>query len=105
MVTVLEVFPDEDPTPSMAWTTSRPSLTCPKTTCLPSNQEVLTVQMKNWEPLLQDSSVKVRAQSAQMYVRSGTSVGHGEDTGASVPQVEVLILELLAVDGLATSAL
>jgi hypothetical protein len=39
------------------------------------------------------------------YVRSGTSVGHGEDTGASVLQVEVLVLELLAVDGLATSAL
>lgn len=38
-------------------------------------------------------------------VGAGTGVGHGEDTGASVPQVEVLILELLAVDGLATSAL
>jgi hypothetical protein len=34
----------------------------------------------------------------------GTSVGHGEETGASVLQGEVLIGELLAVDGLATSA-
>jgi len=32
-------------------------------------------------------------------------VGHGEDTGASVLEGEVLVLELLAVDGLATSAL
>jgi hypothetical protein len=38
-------------------------------------------------------------------LRSGSSVGHGEDTGASVLQVEVLVLELLAVDGLTTSAL
>jgi hypothetical protein len=52
MVTVFEVLPVWDPTFSMFWTTSRPSLTWPKTTCLPSNQEVLTVQMKNWEPLL-----------------------------------------------------
>jgi hypothetical protein len=52
MVTVLEVLPVWDPTRSTAWTTSRPSMTFPKTTCFPSNQEVLTVQMKNWEPLL-----------------------------------------------------
>jgi hypothetical protein len=50
-------------------------------------------------------SVKVRAQHLSVYVRSGTGVGHGEDTGASVPQVEVLVLELLAVDGLTTGAL
>lgn len=35
--------------------------------------------------------------------RSGVS--HGEDTRASVPQVEVLVLELLAVDALTTGAL
>jgi len=34
----------------------------------------------------------------------GTSVGHGEDARASVLQLEVLISELLAIDGLATSA-
>lgn len=27
-------------------------MTEPKTTCLPSNHEVFSVQMKNWEPLL-----------------------------------------------------
>lgn len=52
MVTVCLVEPFWEPTFSMAWTTSRPSTTWPKTTCLPSNQEVLTVQMKNWEPLV-----------------------------------------------------
>jgi len=34
----------------------------------------------------------------------GTSVGHAENTGASVRQLEVLVRELLAVDALATSA-
>ena len=48
----MEVEPLPEPTFSMAWTTSIPSTTWPKTTCLPSNQEVLTVQMKNWEPLV-----------------------------------------------------
>jgi len=35
----------------------------------------------------------------------GASVGHGHDTRASVLQLEVLVLELAAVDGLATSAI
>jgi hypothetical protein len=38
-------------------------------------------------------------------VRVGTSVGHGEEAGASVLQLEVLIGELLTVDGLAAGAL
>jgi hypothetical protein len=33
------------------------------------------------------------------------SVGHGEKAGLVVPELEVLIGELLAVDGLATGAL
>jgi hypothetical protein len=52
METVFLVEPLEEPTLSTAWTTSRPSTTWPKTTCLPSNHEVLTVQMKNWLPLV-----------------------------------------------------
>jgi hypothetical protein len=40
-----------------------------------------------------------------MDVRVGTSVGHGEDTRAGVLQLEVLVGEGLAVDGLATSAI
>ena len=35
-----------------------------------------------------------------MYIRSGAGVGHGEDTRASVLQGEVLVPELLTVDGL-----
>lgn len=38
-------------------------------------------------------------------LRVGTSVGHGEKSGFGVLLDEVLISELLAVDGLATSAL
>ena len=35
----------------------------------------------------------------------GASVGHGEDTGASVLQDEVLVGEFLAINGFATSAI
>jgi len=35
----------------------------------------------------------------------GTSVGHGKDPGSGVLQLEVLIGELVAVDGLATSSI
>jgi len=38
-------------------------------------------------------------------IRVGASVGHGEETRPNVLLVEVLIGELLAVDGLATGAL
>lgn len=37
--------------------------------------------------------------------RVGASVGHGQQTGAVVLQLEVLIGKLLAVDGLATGTL
>lgn len=39
------------------------------------------------------------------HVRVGASVGHGQKEGPVVPQLEVLVRELLAVDGLATGAL
>lgn len=35
----------------------------------------------------------------------GSSIGHGHNTGASVLQGKVLILELVTIDGLATSAI
>ena len=38
-------------------------------------------------------------------LRVGAGVGHGQQTGLSVLLLEVLISELLAVDGLATGAL
>mmetsp|Transcript_24450 Transcript_24450/g.75519 ORF Transcript_24450/g.75519 Transcript_24450/m.75519 type:complete len:182 (-) Transcript_24450:422-967(-) len=45
-------LPDWEPCFSMASTTSRPSRTLPKTTCLPSSHAVLTVVMKNWDPFV-----------------------------------------------------
>jgi hypothetical protein len=39
------------------------------------------------------------------HLRVGAGVGHGEETGLGVLELEVLIRELLAVDGLATGAL
>ena len=50
-------------------------------------------------------SVLARLWVRKGYIRVGTSVGHREETGASVLQGEVLVGELLTVDGLATSAL
>ena len=41
--------------------------------------------------------------AASLRVRAG--VGHGEEEGLVVGQLEVLVAELLAVDGLSTSAL
>lgn len=50
MVMVLRVLPDEVPSRSMALTMSMPSVTSPKTTCLPSSQLVTTVVMNyRWE--------------------------------------------------------
>ena len=50
--TLAEVLPDWDPKDSTFFTTSIPSTTDPKTTCFPSNQEVLAVHKKNCEPLV-----------------------------------------------------
>ena len=52
MVTVLFGAPEFDPWASIFFTKSAPSRTFPNTTCLPSNQGVLTVVMKNWDPLV-----------------------------------------------------
>lgn len=48
------VLPLEEPQASMDLTTETDSAsaTSPKTTWRPSSQEVTTVVMKNWEPLL-----------------------------------------------------
>ena len=41
-----------EPSPSIFFTISEPSVTSPKTTCLPSSQAVTTVVMKNCDPLV-----------------------------------------------------
>jgi hypothetical protein len=47
--------PEEEPRASISLTTfmDSSSATSPKTTWRPSSQEVTTVVMKNWEPLLE----------------------------------------------------
>lgn len=45
------------------------------------------------------------AQEELRPISVGTSIGHGQDSRASVPQLEVLILKLLTIDGLATSTI
>lgn len=52
MTIFLEVLPESLPYFSTFLTTSMPSTTLPKTTCLPSSQPVSAVQRKNWEPFL-----------------------------------------------------
>ena len=47
IVTVDFGLPESDPCCSMSFTTSMPSTTSPKTTCLPSSHDVTTVVMKN----------------------------------------------------------
>lgn len=46
------VVPLWEPYFSISRTTSRPSTTWPKTTCLPSSHEVATVHKKNWDPFV-----------------------------------------------------
>merc|ERR1711920_491363 len=50
--TGLAVLPDWEPTASISFTTSMPSTTEPKTTCLPSSHAVFTVHKKNCEPFV-----------------------------------------------------
>src|SRR5262249_59623471 len=52
MTILAEGFPPDEPSASIVSTTSAPSVTAPKTTCLPSSHEVTTVVMKNCEPLV-----------------------------------------------------
>lgn len=68
----------------------------------------MTVVRKNWEPLLEEwdvSFVREIEVDGSKAVRVGAGVGHGENTGTGVLQLEVLVGELLAVDGLAASAI
>jgi hypothetical protein len=67
---------------------------------------VTTVVMKNWEPLLRKSQLCSKTQgSVGKVLRVGAGVGHGQKEGLVVLQLEVLVAELLAIDGLAASAL
>lgn len=57
IVTLLDGFPDDEPTDSMFLTISSPSRTFPKTTCRPSNHSVLVVVIKNWLPFVDGPAI------------------------------------------------
>ena len=65
MTTLLLVLPDELPTPSIARTTSIPSTTDPKTTCLPSNHPVSAVHKKNWLPFVPGPAIVLKQEHHQ----------------------------------------
>lgn len=102
-------LPSSRPVASRAETMPRQSWsTSPKTTWRPFNQEVTTVVMKNWEPLLFESPISQSVASRcliEVDLRVGAGIGHGQQTGTVVLQLEVLIGELLTVDGLTTGTL
>jgi hypothetical protein len=64
-----------------------------------------TVVMKNWEPLLCITSVRVQLGTTRVNLRVGAGVSHGEETGLGVLDLEVLIRELITVDRLAAGTL
>lgn len=75
-ITFALVAPEPLPTPSTALTTFIPSTTEPKTTCLPSSQEVSAVQRKNWLPFVFGPAVEsegneydIRARIAETHYR------------------------------------
>ena len=80
--TSLDVLPDLLPCDSIRWTTSSPSTTAPKTTCLPSSQSVLEVQMKNCEPLVPGPALACGDEIM-------TRVGCGERVGSRVAWIRV----------------
>lgn len=64
--------------------------------------------MKNCEPLLLRTVSGDGRGHSRTYtkdVRVGAGVGHGKQAGLFVLQLEVLVGKLVAIDGLATSAL
>merc|ERR1739844_689295 len=69
ITTGFAVFPDCDPTASIFFTISIPSLTAPKTTCFPSNHCVFTVQRKNWDPLVLGPALAIERIPASVCLR------------------------------------
>ena len=113
-----EVAPLREPTFSSASTTACPDLTLPKTTCFPLRCEVIAVVMKNCEPcvLRPAFAIESRYLHAIREVISGTqrsfeviseAVRHRESRSLllAVGQVEVLVVELATVDGLASASI
>lgn len=118
MVICLLVLPSLEPQRSMASTTFIPSLTRPKTTCLPSNLHRSVGRISGAPPPLRGhrnvtpclppsphSPLGLGSADEELgAVRVGAGVGHGQDAGPRVLQDEVLVGKLLPVNGFATSA-
>lgn len=64
---------------SIFLTTSMPAVTLPKTTWRPSSQLVLTVQMKNWLPLVSGPALRIG-----LGVVKGLGSATGETIGGSL---------------------
>ena len=67
---------------SIFLTMSRPAVTLPKTTWRPSSQLVLTVQMKNWLPLVSGPALRMGSGEGRGTVRRGS--GGGSEEGVSM---------------------
>lgn len=107
MVILERGLPESVPSASMALTMSIPSTTSPKTTCLPSNHEVTTVVMKNWDPLVLGPALA--EERSPGLVCLSLKLREERTRSASLPLVQggsdsLLVGELLSVDGLATGA-
>lgn len=74
MEIVLEVVPLAEPKDSILETSSMPSRTSPKTTCLPSSHGVWTVVMKNWEPLAEEACQRRMAPRRERYLLPGPAL-------------------------------
>lgn len=123
MVIFLLVLPSLEPQRSMASTTFIPSLTRPKTTCLPSNlpekhQSQLVPNVPQQKrplpdgdpqaspPIAHSSPLSLGGADEELgAIRVGARIGHGQDTRACVLQDEVLIWEFLPIDGFSSSAI
>jgi hypothetical protein len=66
---------------------------------------VTVVVMKNCDPLLCYVRRLRYASEGGADVRVGTGIGHGQEERLLMLELEVLVGKLLAIDGLATSAL
>ena len=111
MVTGTLGRPLSAPCASIFFTTSRPSVTSPNTTWRPSSHGHTTVVMKNcvmgggeksgWEARENRCAIDTPHLRA---VGVGASVGHGQQPRLGVLKLEVLVVKLGAVDGLAAGA-
>lgn len=117
------VFPLLEPKLSTFLMTSKPSTTCPKTTCLPSSlvERSHGVKVRTGQDTPQHGPRSVLMHGHSQFFCSpwskicadeelgtigvGASIGHGKAARASVFQGKVLVLKLVTINWLATSSI